>query len=119
MTFPWYIWIPRGLIILISLLAAMFSADVFEGKASIGFKLLALLMHNIPVFIVWLALFFTWKHPLLAGIVFGVLMLVAIVLLARMTNFKKFFWIDMGVFVLPVLISSLLFLLVHFRSIRN
>ncbi|MDP8209865.1 MAG: hypothetical protein P9M05_03580 [Candidatus Stygibacter australis] len=116
MKFPWYIWIPRILIILVSLFAAMFSLDVFEGSASLGQQLLGLLMHNIPVLLILLTLILTWKRPLVAGIVFGSLTLIFIILLA--IYFKKFFWWDMLMFILPLLICVGLFFLTHFKVVN-
>lgn len=116
MKFPWYIWIPRILIILVSLFAAMFSLDVFEGSGPIGHKLLGLLMHNIPVLLIMLTLILTWKRPLVAGIVLSSITLIFIILLA--IYFKKFFWMDMLIFILPLLICVALFFLTHFKMIK-
>jgi hypothetical protein len=116
MKFPWYIWIPRILIILVSLFAALFSIDVFEGSAPIWHKLLGLLIHNIPVLLILLTLILTWKRPLVAGIVFGSITLIFIILIA--IYFKEFFWIDMLFFILPLLICVALFFLTHFKKVK-
>ncbi len=116
MKFPWYIWIPRILIILVSLFAAMFSIDVFDGSDPISHKLLGLLMHNIPVLLLLLILILTWKRPLVAGIVFSFITLIFIILLA--IYFAKFFWMDMLFFILPLLICVALFLLTHFKVVK-
>ncbi|MCF7920655.1 MAG: hypothetical protein K9N06_12150 [Candidatus Cloacimonetes bacterium] len=117
MKFPWYIWIPRVLIILVSLFAALFSIDVLQGPESIAHKLLGLLIHNIPVILILLILILTWKHPLIAGIVFSSLTLIFIILLA--IYFKHFFLIDMIFFIMPLLISICLFFISHIKSIKN
>ena len=111
MKYPWYIWIPRVLIILVCLFAGMFSIDVFEVKAPLGQQLLGFLIHNIPVLVVLLALILTWKRPLIAGAVFGALSLILTILLA--VYIRKYFWTDVLVFVLPLLICAALFFLAH------
>ena len=66
----WFIWIPRGLIILVSALFLLMSMDSFEGQDSIWNKLLGFLIHNIPFIIMVLIIWLTWNRPLIAGVLF-------------------------------------------------
>jgi hypothetical protein len=116
MRFPWYIWIPRVLLLAVCGFMMLFSFDVFETKAPLGEHLLGFFMHNIPVWILLLMLIFTWKHPLIAGIVIGVFAVVFAIWIG--TGFSRFFWVDLLVFVLPLLVCSALFILAHYNSIK-
>lgn len=51
-----------------ALFTVIFSLDVFGGKESIWQQLGGFLIHNIPLLVLCLVLIFTWKRPLLAGI---------------------------------------------------
>jgi len=115
MKFPWFIWIPRVLLIMLAMFAAMFSFDVFEMHASLGMKLVGLFMHNIPVLILLLCLILTWKRPLIAGLVFSVFTLAAIIALAFLFRFKSYFWVDMAIFISPIVLCIVLFFLAHFK----
>ena len=65
-----FLWTPRILAIISILFMAMFSLDSFEGKNSLGEKMLALLMNNIPVFILIVFLAIAWKKEIIGGILF-------------------------------------------------
>jgi len=115
MKFPWFIWIPRILLIMLAMFAAMFSFDVFEMHVSLAMKLVGLFMHIIPVLILLLCLILTWKRPLIAGLIFSVFALAAIIALAFLFRFKSYFWIDMAIFILPIVLCIVLFFLAHFK----
>jgi hypothetical protein len=111
MKFPWYIWIPRALIILLALFMAMFSLDIFETKAGFWQTALGLLMHNIPTLIVLLILLLTWNRPLIGSIVFVVAAVVFSILI--FIYFRKYVVFDLLAFALPMLIAALLFYFSH------
>lgn len=115
MKFPWFIWIPRVLLIMLAMFAAMFSGDIFEMHVSWAMKLLGLFMHNIPVIILLLCLILTWKRPFIAGLIFSVFTLAAVIGLAWLFRFRGYFWIDMAVFISPLVICILLFFLAHYK----
>jgi len=46
----------------------MFSLDSFGGNNPLGRQLLGFLMHNIPVFILIIALVIAWKYEILGGV---------------------------------------------------
>ncbi|MBM4399714.1 MAG: hypothetical protein FJ041_05240 [Candidatus Cloacimonetes bacterium] len=113
MKFPWYIWIPRGLIIAVAIFANLFSYDAFEGQSSIWMKLIGYIIHNIPVIIVLLILWLTWKRPFWGGYIFGLVAAALIYFFGR--GLYSFILWNFLFFVLPVLIGSVLFFLAHFK----
>lgn len=111
MKFPWYIWIPRIVMILLMAFMALFSIDVFEGEASIWQKLLGLLIHNLPVLVLLLVLLLTWRRPFWAGML---IFIFAVIFTALIAIYKtEFLVVDLLAFVLPMLIITVLFLLSH------
>ena len=117
MKFPWYIWIPRVLIIAVALFMALFSLDVFEMRVSFLQKMLGLLMSNIPSILLFLFLMLTWYKPFWAGYVF--LMLGIIFGAYLYIFFKHYFAFDFYSFVLPILICSGIFFVAHFNRIKD
>lgn len=67
---PWLFWIPRILSILFILFLAMFSLDVFDGSTEIFNIIIGLFMHNIPVFILAIIIWLSWRREWVAGIAF-------------------------------------------------
>ncbi|MBI4158686.1 hypothetical protein HY500_00320 [Candidatus Woesearchaeota archaeon] len=63
-------WTPRILSIVFLLFLAMLSLDVFESGLTVWQIAIGLLMHNIPVFILSLLLWISWKYEIVGGIVF-------------------------------------------------
>src|SRR3989339_1134980 len=63
-------WTPRILSIVFILFLALFSLDVFDGNYGFWGTVLALFMHNIPVFILSIILWISWKREIVGGIVF-------------------------------------------------
>lgn len=63
-------WTPRVLSIILLLFLVMFSLDVFEPGLTAGQIALGLFMHNIPVFILAIVLWISWKYEIIGGIVF-------------------------------------------------
>ena len=86
----WIYWTPRILSIIVLVFLALMSLDVFSPGLSIGQILVGLLMHNIPVFILAIILWISWKYEIVGGIGFilaGILYITAI-----LTNNDKFEW---------------------------
>ena len=81
-------WAPRILSIIFLLFLAMFSLDVFDGNYGFWGTILALLMHNIPTFILLAILLISWKHELVGGVAFILAGLVYIVSLAMNPQFE-------------------------------
>jgi hypothetical protein len=114
MKFHWIIWIPRTVIIILAMFMMLFSLDIFEMKAGILKIILGLFMHNIPSLVLLLTLIITWKKPFFGGISFVVLAAVSSILVA--VFFKKFIVFDLLAFALPMLISGILFFIVHYQQ---
>ena len=81
-------WTPRILSIMFIFFLALMSLDVFGTGLSFWQTILALLMHNIPVFILLIVLLISWKYEIAGGIAFILAGLLYIVLLMR----KLFEW---------------------------
>jgi hypothetical protein len=116
MKIPKIVWIPRILVFLLCIFAVLFSLDVFETPAPLGQQLLGLLMHNIPVLVVLLVLLLTWKRPLIAGVVYGIVTIVILALLAF--YMRDYFWIDFAAFGVPMIVITVLFLIVHMKMVK-
>jgi hypothetical protein len=64
-------WTPRILSIYLLVILYLLSIDVFEIDAHWTELLLGFLMHNIPAFILTIALIFAWKRPWIGAIIFA------------------------------------------------
>jgi|GEM_PF-1582587 len=62
------VWIPRILLILMNGFIAIFAFDVFEGSEPVIVKLLGLLVHLIPNFLMLAVLIVAWIKPIIGGI---------------------------------------------------
>lgn len=65
-----FIWIPRMLSLIFILFLSLFALDMFEGEAPLIEKIMGLLIHLIPSFMLIIILIISWKRPLLGGIAF-------------------------------------------------
>ncbi len=63
-------WTPRIVSIIFLLFLAMFSLDVFGNGYTFWQTFVGLFMHNIPVFILAILLWISWKHELVGAITF-------------------------------------------------
>ena len=63
-------WTPRILSILLLILLFMMSFDVFDIDDAWYMLILGFLIHNIPVFVLLITLYFSWKRPIIGGVVF-------------------------------------------------
>ena len=63
-------WFARILAILSILFMLMFSLDSFGGDDSFGRQLLGFLKHNIPVFVLIIALIIAWRYEIAGGVLF-------------------------------------------------
>jgi len=76
-------WTPRILSILFIAFLALFSLDVFGNGYTFGQTLVALFMHNVPVFILAIVLWISWKYEIVGGIAFILAGLLYIYVLTR------------------------------------
>ena len=68
---PWIYWTPRILSIIFILFLALFSLDVFGQGYGFWGTILAFLIHNIPVFILLIILWISWKREIVGAIAFA------------------------------------------------
>ncbi len=66
-------WVPRILCLVFALFLVIFSFDIFEGNQTTSQILIGLFMHNIPTFLLLLALWLTWKYEWVGSIIYGIL----------------------------------------------
>ena len=63
-------WIPRIVSIVFLLFLTLFSFDVISPGLGFWQIVLGMLMHNIPVFILAIVLWISWKYEIVGGIAF-------------------------------------------------
>ena len=63
-------WTPRIMSILFIAFLAMFSLDIFDSNYGFWGTIVGLFMHNIPVIILSIVLWISWKREIVGGIVF-------------------------------------------------
>jgi hypothetical protein len=63
-------WTPRIISIIFILFLAMFSLDVFGNGYTFWETVVALLMHNIPVFVLLILLLISWKKEIVGAYTF-------------------------------------------------
>jgi hypothetical protein len=105
MKFPWYIWIPRVALVVLIVYAATFS---WEGNAPAYQKLIGNLIYNLPALFQLLILFFTWRKPLIAGII---LLVMAVAATFALVSYRS--WVDFFTYTVPLLVTGILFILIY------
>ncbi len=108
----WLIWIPRILILLLGLFMSLFSLDVFGGEESFWRQLGGFFIHNIPVILLFLVLWLTWKRPLIAALAF----LALGVAMALFFGLYERDWMALTVFFGIPLLCAILFTASHFLA---
>jgi hypothetical protein len=84
-------WTPRILSIIFICFLALFSLDVISPELSFWQIAVGLFMHNIPVFILAVALWISWKREIVGGIIFisaGILYVVMILMNMLRNSFE-------------------------------
>ena len=66
----WIYWLPRVLSILFLCFLALFSLDIFGNNYTFWQTIAGLFIHNIPVFILAIILWISWKREWIAAITF-------------------------------------------------
>jgi hypothetical protein len=111
-------WAPRLISILFLCFLAMFSLDVFDGNYGFWGTIVGLFMHNIPVFILLIVLLISWKHEIVAGIVFILAGFLYIAIMARnmLTNPFEGYMLSYSLIIAgPAFIVGILFLVNWFK----
>jgi len=104
-------WTPRILSILFLLFLVLFSLDVFDSCSSFLSCALGLLMHNIPVFILAIILWISWKREWIAGIIFIFAGLLYIYLTLFRNNFQWYYLSWSFIIAGPAILIGVLFFL--------
>ncbi len=63
-------WTPRVLCILFAMFLSLFALDVFSEDAGLGEKILGLLIHLVPVYVVVIVLVIAWRWEWVGAIAF-------------------------------------------------
>lgn len=88
-------WTPRILSIIFILFLALMSLDVFDQNLGFWETILGLIMHNIPVFILAIILWISWKYEIVGGIGFilaGLLYAARILMTVIITGFEWYYF---------------------------
>lgn len=109
MKIHWFIWFPRFLLLLFSILLFMFNLDVFYGSKTYIYMIEFFLLHSIPAIVLLLILWLTWKKPMWCGILLLFVSFIFTVLYHTYEHFISFMLISGA----PLLIG-LMFLVVHY-----
>ncbi len=88
----WVFWTPRILSILFICFLALMSLDVFDSGLSFWQTVVGLFMHNIPAFILLIALVISWKYEWVGGVIFILAGVVYIALLLISVLKSGFEW---------------------------
>jgi hypothetical protein len=108
MTSKMLYWIPRVFTILAIIFMMMFSLDSIGGPEPLGKKIIGLLIHNIPVFILIAILVIAWKRELVGGLLF------ILAFLGGCIFFRSFSGNPGSLVVIaPFFVTGLLFILHH------
>lgn len=102
-------WTPRILSICSVIFLSLFSLDAFSGDSPVWEKLLGLLIHLVPVFILIGVVILAWKHELVGGILYIGLGILYIILVGLHRPLSWYLGIT-G----PLVVIGILFLLSRF-----
>ena len=98
-------WAPRVLCILFAIFLSLFALDVFSEGYGFGETILALLIHLVPVYIVFIVLVIAWRWEWVGAILF-----IALALFYLVWSWERFHWIAYLVISGPLALSGVLFL---------
>lgn len=112
----WLFWTPRVIAIIFILFLALFSLDIFDSANNYTFweTVLGLFMHNLPVFILAIALWISWpeKRGWLAGSIFilGGILYIGRLLMTSFTNGFEFYYLSWSITIAgPAIFVGILF----------
>jgi len=109
-------WSPRIISILLIILMALMSLDVFESGGSAWDIAVGLFMHNIPVFVMIIILIIAWKYEIVGGIAF-ILAGIAYVIFAATSGQPWYRVLSWSLTIAgPAFLAGVLFLVNWFRK---
>ena len=112
-------WTSRVLSILFLIFLALFSLDVFDMNLGFWETILGLFMHNIPVFILAIILWISWKYEIVGGIFFilaGGLYIANILIHALRSQFEWYMLSNSLIIAGPAIFIGILFLINWFQK---
>ena len=115
-------WTPRILSIIFILFLAVFSLDVFDENLGFWGTILGLFMHNIPVFILAIVLWISWKREIVGGIIFTLagLLYVAIMVVNMLKNQFQLYMVSWNFIVAgPAFLIGILFIINWLKKRKN
>jgi hypothetical protein len=102
---------PRIASVVFIIFLAMFSLDIFDGNYGFWGTVVGLFMHNIPVFVLAIILWISWRYEIVGGIAFILAGLLYILLLAMKPRFE-WYMISWSVIIAgPAFLIGILFLI--------
>lgn len=108
-------WAPRILAILFILFLSIFSLDIFDMSLGFWESVLGLLIHNIPVIILGIVVWISWKHEIVGGIVFILAGLVYMLMLIT-GGFESYMLLWCLLISGPAFLIGILFLINWFKK---
>lgn len=115
-------WTPRILSIIFICFLALFSLDVISPELSFWQIVVGLFMHNIPVFILALVLWISWKREIVGGIIFNLagLLYVLIMLINMLKSQFEWYMVSWNFTVAgPALLIGVLFIINWLKKRNN
>jgi hypothetical protein len=116
-------WSPRVLGIIMILIVSMFALDSFAPGIPVGKQILAFIIHLIPSFVLIGILILAWKKEFIGGIIFITLGIVLSPYLYihnfRMNHSVGLTLSVISIFIVPFIITGVLFLINYFKEKRN
>lgn len=110
----WIYWLPRILSILFLLFLAIFSFDVFDSCNGFLDCALGLLMHNLPVIILAVLLWISWRREIVGAYAFfigGLLYIVFILMKVIKTGFEWYYLAWFASISVPAFVIGILWFL--------
>jgi len=102
-------WTPRIVSIIFLLFLAIFSLDVFGNGYTFWETVVGLLMHNIPVFVLAIVLWISWKYEIVGAIAFilaGILYTISMLIGGRLVGYEILYSLIIAV---PAFLIGILF----------
>ncbi|MFH1590237.1 MAG: hypothetical protein ABIB43_06740 [archaeon] len=109
-------WTPRILSITFICFLTMFSFDVFDMGLSFWQSIGALLIHNIPSFILLAVLLISWKHEIVGGIAFILAGLLYIIMLLMKPQLEWYMLSWSIIIAGPAFLIGILFLINWYKK---
>jgi len=108
-------WSPRILAITITAFISLFSLDVFSEGYSFWEMIVAFLIHNIPTFILVLAIIIAWKWEHIGGLIFIFIGFAYLVLVSGNFEYELGFFITVLIISGIPILTGILFLLNRYQ----